>query len=179
MRIAGLSRAAEKDIVRCYEAVKAAPKHRIHTFLATSDIHLKHKLKISREECIERSVNAVKIASELVDDVEFSCEDAGRSDPDFMCDLLGEVIKAGATTLNIPDTVGYVAPEEYGNLIKYLIENTEGGKNPDVVWSVHCHNDLGLAVANTLSAIHNGARQAECKYNVFSFFFITHCKTLF
>lgn len=112
MRIAGLSRAAEKDIVRCHEAVKAAPKHRIHTFLATSDIHLKYKLKMSRDECVKKCVEAVSIASELVDDVEFSCEDAGRSDPDFMCEVLGEVIKAGARTLNIPDTVGYVAPEE-------------------------------------------------------------------
>lgn len=165
MRICGLSRASEKDIMRCYDAVKAAPRHRIHTFLATSDIHLKYKLKMSHEECIKKSASAVSFASSLVDDVEFSCEDAGRSDPDFMCDVLGEVIKAGATTLNIPDTVGYVAPDEYGALIKYLIENTPGGKNPDVVWSVHCHNDLGLAVANTLAAIGNGARQAECTVN--------------
>jgi len=165
MRIAGLSRASEKDIVRCYDAVKVAPKHRIHTFLATSDIHLKYKLKMSHDECIQKCASAVALASSLVDDVEFSCEDAGRSDPDFMCDVLGEVIKAGATTLNIPDTVGYVAPDEYGALIKYLIENTPGGKNPDVIWSVHCHNDLGLAVANSLAAISNGARQAECTVN--------------
>ncbi|GLD95053.1 hypothetical protein PINS_up003678 [Pythium insidiosum] len=157
MTIAGLARAMEKDIQRCYDAVKFAPSHRIHTFLATSDIHLKYKLKISRDECIRRAVEAVSFASSLCPDVEFSPEDAGRSDPDFLCDVLAEVIKAGATTLNIPDTVGYTVPEEYGSLIRYLIENTPGSEN--AVFSTHCHNDLGLATANALAGVRGGARQ--------------------
>ncbi|KAG9300453.1 hypothetical protein G9A89_010078 [Geosiphon pyriformis] len=161
--VAGLSRATEKDIKRCYEAVSSAPLHRIHTFLATSDIHLKYKLQISREECIKRAVNAVAYAKSLCNDVEFSTEDSGRSDKDFLCKVLGEVIQAGATTLNIPDTVGYTTPEEYGALIKYLVKNTPGGDK--VIWSTHCHNDLGLATANTLSGIVNGARQVEVTIN--------------
>ncbi|CAG8461768.1 4397_t:CDS:2 [Acaulospora morrowiae] len=163
MVIAGLARATEKDIKRCHEAVSHAPLHRIHTFLATSDIHLKHKLKIDREECIRRAASAVAYAKSLCEDVEFSSEDSGRSDKDFLCKVLGKVIEAGATTLNIPDTVGYTSPEEYGVLIKYLIENTPGGHK--VVWSTHCHNDLGLATANTLSGILNGARQVEVTIN--------------
>jgi 2-isopropylmalate synthase len=126
MRITGLSRASEKDITRCYEAVKAAPLHRIHTFLATSDIHLKHKLKISRDECIEQAVKAVSLATSLCEDVEFSAEDACRSDPDFLCQVTEAVIKAGARTINIPDTVGFTTPEEYERLFKYIIENTPG-----------------------------------------------------
>ena len=133
MVIAGLARAAENDIRRAYEAVQAAPRHRIHTFLATSDIHLKHKLRIDREECIDQAIKAVTLARSLCDDVEFSPEDAGRSDPDFLVQILGEVIKAGATTLNIPDTVGYTTPEEYGWLIKYLIEKTPGAERCCVV----------------------------------------------
>jgi len=163
MRIAGLARATEKDIDRAYQAVRHAPLHRIHTFLATSDIHLQYKLKISREECIRRSVEAVKFARERVDDVEFSAEDAGRSDPEFLSQIMGEVIAAGATTLNIPDTVGFTTPEEYGALIRFLIENTPGAEK--AIWSVHCHNDLGLAVANTLNAVSAGARQAEVTIN--------------
>lgn len=163
MTIAGLSRSNKVDIQRAYDAVKAAPKHRIHTFLATSDIHLKYKLKIDREECIEQAVEAVTFAKSLCDDVEFSPEDAGRSDRDFLVQILGEVIKAGATTLNIPDTVGYRTPEEFGDLIDYLVNNTEGADK--VVWSVHCHNDLGLATANTLAAVQNGARQVEVTIN--------------
>ncbi|GAB4270371.1 MAG: 2-isopropylmalate synthase [Candidatus Promineifilaceae bacterium] len=163
MTIAGLARANETDIQRAYDAVKAAPRHRIHTFLATSDIHLKHKLKIDREECVEQVIKAVSFARSLCDDVEFSPEDAGRSDPDFLVQVLGEAIKAGATTLNIPDTVGYTTPEEYGWLIKYLIENTPGSDK--VVWSTHCHNDLGLATANTLAGVKNGARQVEVTIN--------------
>ncbi|RMD47624.1 MAG: 2-isopropylmalate synthase, partial [Candidatus Thermofonsia bacterium] len=163
MTIAGLARANETDIQRAYDAVKAAPSHRIHTFLATSDIHLKHKLKIDREECIEQVIKAVSFARSLCGDVEFSPEDAGRSDPDFLVQVLGEAIKAGATTLNIPDTVGYTTPEEYGWLIKYLIENTPGSDK--VVWSTHCHNDLGLATANTLAGVTNGARQVEVTIN--------------
>ncbi|GAB4544871.1 MAG: 2-isopropylmalate synthase [Anaerolineae bacterium] len=163
MVIAGLARANQEDIARAYEAVRVAPRHRIHTFLATSDIHLKHKLKIDREECIQRVIEAVSYAKSLCDDVEFSPEDAGRSDPEFLTVVLGEAIKAGATTLNIPDTVGYTTPEEFGWLIKYLIENTAGADR--VVWSVHCHNDLGLATANTLAGLKAGARQVEVTVN--------------
>jgi len=163
MVIAGLARANEQDIDRAYEAVKEAPRHRIHTFLATSDIHLKHKLKIDREECIEQVIRSVSHAKSLCDDVEFSPEDAGRSDPEFLTVVLGEAIKAGATTLNIPDTVGYTTPEEFGWLIKYLIENTPGGDS--VIWSTHCHNDLGQATANTLAGLQNGARQVEVTIN--------------
>ncbi|PID86631.1 MAG: 2-isopropylmalate synthase [Chloroflexi bacterium] len=163
MVIAGLARANKTDIKRAYDAVKAAPRHRIHTFLATSDIHLQHKLKIDREECIEQVIEAVTYAKSLCDDIEFSPEDAGRSDPDFLVQVLGEAIKAGATTLNIPDTVGYTTPEEFGNLIKYLIEKTPGSDK--VIWSVHCHNDLGLATANTLAGVQNGARQMEVTLN--------------
>ncbi|RIA84093.1 2-isopropylmalate synthase [Glomus cerebriforme] len=161
--IAGLSRATEKDIKRCYEAVAYAPLHRIHTFLATSDIHLKYKLKFDREECIRRAAAAVAYAKTLCDDVEFSSEDSGRSDKDFLCRVLEKVIEAGVTTLNIPDTVGYNNPEEYGALLKYLIKNTRGSDK--VIWSTHCHNDLGLATANTLSGILNGARQVEVSIN--------------
>jgi 2-isopropylmalate synthase len=163
MVIAGLARANQEDIARAYEAVKVAPRHRIHTFLATSDIHLKHKLKIDREECIEQVVDAVSYARTLCDDVEFSPEDAGRSDPDFLTVVLAEAIKAGATTLNIPDTVGYTTPEEFGWLIDYLVNNTAGAEK--VVWSVHCHDDLGLATANALAGLKAGARQVEVTIN--------------
>jgi len=163
MIIAGLARANQKDIARAYEAVKVAPRHRIHTFLATSDIHLKHKLKIDREECIQQVIEAVSYARGLCDDVEFSPEDAGRSDPEFLTVVLGEAIKAGATTLNIPDTVGYTTPEEFGWLIGYLIENTPGAGQ--AVWSVHCHDDLGLATANTLAGVKAGGRQVEVTIN--------------
>jgi 2-isopropylmalate synthase len=163
MRIAGLSRASEKDISRCFEAVKRAPLHRIHTFLATSDIHLKHKLKISRDECIEKVSKAVTFASSLAEDVEFSTEDACRSDPDFLVKVCAEAIKAGARTLNIPDTVGYTTPQEYQALIHYLRSNTPGSDK--VIWSTHCHNDLGLATANTLAGILGGARQVEVTVN--------------
>lgn len=163
MTIAGLSRSSKEDIQRAYDAVKAAPKHRIHTFLATSDIHLKYKFGIDREECMEQAIEAVTFAKSLCDDVEFSPEDAARSDPDFLVQVLTEVIKAGATTLNIPDTVGYRTPEEYAGLIKYLRENTPGADK--VVWSVHCHDDLGMATANTLAAVQAGARQVEVTIN--------------
>ncbi|KAF9577375.1 hypothetical protein BGW38_007448, partial [Lunasporangiospora selenospora] len=163
MTIAGLARAVPADIKRCFDAISKAPKRRIHTFLATSDIHLQHKLKITREECVARAVAAVSFAKTLVDDVEFSPEDAGRSDQDFLCQVLSAVIEAGATTLNIPDTVGYNMPEEYGAMIKYLIANTKGSNT--VIWSAHCHNDLGLATANTLSGIMNGIRQVEVTIN--------------
>ncbi len=163
MRIAGLSRAAEKDIKRCYEAVKHAPLHRIHTFLATSDIHLVHKLKITRNQCLEQVSKAVAYASSLCEDVEFSTEDAGRSDRDFLCQVLKEAIRSGARVLNIPDTVGFTTPDEYRDLIAYLIKNTEGSEK--AIFSTHCHNDLGLATANTLGGILGGARQVEVTIN--------------
>ncbi len=163
MTIAGLARARKEDIQRAFDAVKAAPRHRIHTFLATSDIHLEHKLKISREECVRRAAEAVAFARSLCGDVEFSPEDAGRSDRDFLVEVLAAVIEAGATTLNIPDTVGYTTPEEYGALFAYLIGKTPGAEK--VTWSTHCHNDLGLATSNTLAAVVNGARQVEVTVN--------------
>ncbi|KAL1918842.1 uncharacterized protein VTP21DRAFT_2864 [Calcarisporiella thermophila] len=163
MTIAALARATPNDIKRAAQALEPAPSKRIHTFLASSDIHLQYKLKISREECIRRAVAAVELARTFVEDVEFSPEDASRSDRDFLCQLLGEVIKAGATTLNIPDTVGYNTPAVYGNLIKYLRENTPGADK--AIWSTHCHNDLGLATANTLAGIENGACQVEVAIN--------------
>lgn len=163
MVICGLSRAREADIHRCYSAVKYAPLHRIHTFLATSDIHLQYKLMITREQCVQQAANAVRYARSLVKDVEFSPEDSGRSDPDFLCQVLSAVIEAGATTLNIPDTVGYNTPDQYFERMDYLIKNTKGGDK--VTWSTHCHNDLGLATANTFSGIRAGARQVEVTMN--------------
>lgn len=163
MTICGLSRASEKDIVRCYEAVKHAPKHRIHTFLATSDIHLEHKLKITRDQCVQKAVKAVELARSLVEDVEFSTEDACRSDPAFLAEVITEVIKAGASTINIPDTVGYTTPAEYQSLFEYLLKNVKGSEN--AVFSTHCHNDLGLATANTLAGVAGGARQVELTVN--------------
>lgn len=161
--IAGLARANKSDIDKCWEAVKHAAKPRIHTFLATSDIHLKYKLKMSREEVVERVREMVSYAKTFCDDVEFSPEDAGRSDPEYLLEVLEVAIQAGATTLNIPDTVGYTTPQEFGGLIKGLVEGTPGADK--VIWSVHCHDDLGLATANTLAGIQNGARQVEVTMN--------------
>lgn len=161
--IAGLARAAKADIDRAWDAVRPARKPRIHTFLATSDIHLNHKLKITREECVRRVGEMVRYAASLCPDVEFSPEDAGRSDPEFLYEVLAVAIEAGAKTLNIPDTVGYTTPVEFGGLIAGIRQNTPGAK--DVVISAHCHNDLGLATANTLAAIQNGARQVEVTIN--------------
>ncbi|KAJ1951604.1 2-isopropylmalate synthase (Alpha-isopropylmalate synthase) (Alpha-IPM synthetase) [Linderina macrospora] len=163
MTICGLARSVRKDIQTAYDAVKDAPRHRIHLFLATSDIHLEHKLKISREQCKAQIAEMVAFAKSLCDDIEFSPEDAGRSDRDFLCEALAIAIEAGATTLNIPDTVGYNTPSEYGALIKYLCENTVGAEK--AIFSTHCHNDLGLATANTLAGITNGARQVEVTIN--------------
>ncbi len=161
--VAGLARANEKDIDRAWEALKHAKRPRIHTFIATSDIHLKYKLKKSREEVLEAAVKAVKHAIKYTDSVEFSAEDAVRSDPAYLAKVVQAVIAAGAKTVNIPDTVGYAIPSEFGNLIKYLKENVPNiGK---AVISVHCHNDLGLAVANSIAAIQNGAGQVECTIN--------------
>ncbi|OLY85313.1 2-isopropylmalate synthase [Smittium mucronatum] len=161
--ICGFARALKKDIQAVYDAVKIAKHHRIHVSIATSDIHLEHKLKISREKCLEKAVEAVSFSKSLCEDVEFGAEDASRSDPIFLIKILGAVIDAGATTINIPDTVGYKTPAEFGNLIKYVVDNTVGAK--DVIWSVHCHDDLGLATANTLAGISNGARQVEVTIN--------------
>jgi 2-isopropylmalate synthase len=161
--IAGLARANKNDIDKCWEAVRHARNPRIHTFLATSDIHLKYKLKLSREEVVERVREMVSYAKTYCDDVEFSPEDAGRSDPEYLLEILEVAIRAGATTLNIPDTVGYTTPQEFGALIKGLVENTPGADR--VVWSVHCHDDLGLATANTLAGVANGARQVEVTIN--------------
>ncbi len=161
--VAGLSRAREGDIDRVGEAIKNAESGRIHTFIATSDIHLHHKLKKTREEVLNMAINAVSHARKYTDDVEFSAEDATRSDRDFLCKITEEVIKAGANTVNIPDTVGYTVPYEYGELLEYIMN-----KVPNIdkaIVSVHCHNDLGLGVANSLTAILNGARQVECTVN--------------
>ena len=159
--IAGLARAKEADIKRAYEAVKNASKRRIHTFHSTSDIHLKYQFRVNREEALKRSVEMVRFARSLVEDVEFSPMDATRTELPYLIDVVEAVIEAGASTVNIPDTVGYTTPEEFGRIIKAIKEKI-GDK---AVISVHCHNDLGLAVANSLSAVLNGAGQVECTIN--------------
>lgn len=161
--ICGLARATPKDVEKAWQAVEPAARPRIHTFLATSEVHMRHKLRMDPEEVIESVINMVSLARGYCEDVEFSPEDAGRSDPEFLYVVLAEAIKAGATTLNIPDTVGYTTPDEFGALIEGILANTEGIE--DVVVSVHCHDDLGLATANTLAGIRAGARQAEVTIN--------------
>jgi 2-isopropylmalate synthase len=161
--VCGLARANEFDVRRCGEAVRGARSPRIHTFLATSPIHMEKKLRMEPSQVIEHAVRAVRWAREYTDNVEFSPEDAGRSDVDFLCRIIEQVIAAGATTINIPDTVGYTLPEHFGGLIRTLRERIPNADK--AVWSVHCHNDLGLAVANSLSAILAGARQVECTIN--------------
>ena len=161
--ICGLARAMDKDIDCCWEAVKYSKRPRIHTFIATSSIHRDEKLKKTKEEVIASAVKAVKRAKSYCDDVEFSPEDAGRTSIDYMCDVVAAVIDAGATTINIPDTVGYTEPEEFAERIKTLFEKVPQAK--DVVISVHCHNDLGNAVANSLAAVRQGATQIECCIN--------------
>lgn len=161
--IAGLCRARDEDIERAAEALKPAEQRRIHTFIATSDIHLKYKLRMDREQVLDAAIRAVKKARQYTDDVEFSAEDATRSDWDYLCKVTEEVIKAGATTVNIPDTVGYTIPQEYGELIEYLMNKVPNIDKATI--SVHCHNDLGLAVANSLTAILKGAGQVECTIN--------------
>ena len=162
-RVCGLARAINKDIDRAGEALKDATASRIHTFIATSPIHMEHKLRMTPDQVLDQAVAAVKRARQFTDDVEFSPEDAGRSDPDYLCRILEAVIDAGATTLNIPDTVGYNVPAQFGELIRDLIERIPNSDK--AIFSVHCHNDLGLAVANSLSAVHYGARQVECTIN--------------
>jgi 2-isopropylmalate synthase len=161
--IAGLARACHADIERAWEALKEAARPRIHVFLATSEIHLKYKLRITRQECLAQAREAVAFAKSLCPDVEFSPEDATRTDPEFLCQVLEAVVEAGATTLNIPDTVGYTVPAEFGELIATIRRRVRGIEK--VTISAHCHNDLGMAVANTMAAVAAGARQVECTIN--------------
>ena len=161
--VCGLTRANEKDIDAAAEALKHAIKPRIHTGIGTSDSHIKYKFKSTPEKIIERAKEAVKYAKKYVEDVEFYAEDAGRTDNEYLARVCEEVIKSGATVLNIPDTTGYCLPEEYGAKMKYLMENVRGIEN--VILSCHCHNDLGLATANSIAGAQNGARQIECTIN--------------
>lgn len=161
--ICALSRTRKGDIDKAAEALEEAKNRRIHTFIATSDIHMEHKLKMSRDQVLKTAAECVSYAKQFTDNIEFSPEDAGRSDPKFLFEILQAVIEAGATTVNIPDTVGYTVPNEFGGLIKSIKENVPNINK--AVISVHCHNDLGLAVANSLNAVINGARQVECTIN--------------
>ncbi len=162
-RICSLSRALEKDIEVAAEAIKPAALARIHTFIATSPIHMKYKLQMQPDAVIKQAVDAVKMARNLNDDVEFSCEDAGRSEFEFLCQIIEQVIEAGASTINIPDTVGYAMPDQFGTTMAQLIKNIPNSDK--AIFSVHCHNDLGVAVANSLAAVNAGARQVECTIN--------------
>ena len=161
--VCSLARAVEGDIIKAGEAVKPAKNKRIHTFIATSKIHMEKKLRMKPSQVLDRAVEAVKWALMYTDDVEFSAEDAVRSDINFLIEVFDAAIQAGAKTINVPDTVGYSVPEFWGQRIKTLIENVPNSEN--VIWSTHCHNDLGMAVANSLSAVLNGARQVECTIN--------------
>src|ERR1700674_3291884 len=161
--IAGFARACRPDIERAWEALKDAARPRIHVVLATSDIHLKYKLRITRDQCVQQAREAIRFAKSLCDDLECSPEDATRTDPDFLCRVLDAVVDVGATTLNIPDTVGYTVPAEFGDLITTIRQKVKGIEN--VTISAHCHNDLGMAVANALAAVSAGARQVECTIN--------------
>src|SRR5574337_1279644 len=161
--ICSLARANENDIRRAGEAIAPAARGRIHTFIATSPIHMEMKLRMTPDQVVEQAVKAVKIAGEYTDNVEFSAEDAVRSDLDFLVRIFDAVIKAGAKTINVPDTVGYSLPALWGERMKQLIERVSGSDK--VIWSTHCHNDLGMAVANSLAAVMNGARQVECTIN--------------
>ena len=161
--VCGLARAVDKDIECAGAALEEARSPRIHTFIATSPIHMKSKLRMQPDQVLDKAVAAVKRALQYTDNIEFSPEDAGRSEIDFLCRVIEAVIDAGATTINIPDTVGYNIPQQFGDLIKQLIERVPNSDK--AVFSVHCHNDLGLAVANSLSAVLNGARQVECTIN--------------
>lgn len=161
--IAGLARATRGDIERAWEAIRNARKPRIHTFIATSDIHLQHKLRKTRSEVFQQAVEAVKIARNLCEEVEFSAEDATRSDIDYLAEVFEAAIEAGAGIINVPDTVGYAIPDEYGPFIKTLISRISNRER--AIFSCHCHNDLGLAVANSLTGVKNGCRQVECTVN--------------
>lgn len=161
--VAGLARAVPADIDRCWQALEGAARPRIHTFLATSDIHLKYKFNKTRGEALDIAVKAVERARKLCGEVEFSAEDAGRTEINYLCTIFDAVVDAGATIVNVPDTVGYQTPAEYGQLIRTLRERLKNSER--VTISTHCHDDLGLAVANSLAAIENGARQVECAIN--------------
>jgi 2-isopropylmalate synthase len=161
--VCGLARTSENDIRRAAEAVKPANSARIHTFIATSPIHMERKLRMSGDQVLEQAVKAVTLARSLCEDVEFSPEDAGRSEPDYLCRILEAVIKAGARTINIPDTVGYTMPDQFAELVRNLMTRIPNADK--AVWSVHCHNDLGVAVANSLASIASGVRQIECTIN--------------
>jgi 2-isopropylmalate synthase len=161
--VAGLARAVPADIDRCWQALEGAARPRIHTFLATSDIHLKYKFNKTRGEALDIAVRAVERARKLCDEVEFSAEDAGRTEINYLCTIFDAVVDAGATIVNVPDTVGYQTPAEYGQLIRTLRERLKNSER--ITISTHCHDDLGLAVANSLAAIENGARQVECAIN--------------
>ena len=161
--VCSLCRAVKSDIETAAESVKSAKKPRIHTFIATSPIHMQYKLNMTEEQVLEKAVQSVSYAKSFVEDVEFSCEDAGRSEPEFLARVFSAVIQAGATVINVPDTVGYMIPSEYGKLIAYLREHVKGLDGVDI--SVHCHDDLGLATANALSGVLNGATQVECTIN--------------
>ena len=161
--VCGLARAADADIDRAGEALRDAAHGRIHTFIATSPIHMQVKLRLEPEQVLERAVAAVRRARNLTDDVEFSAEDAGRSELDFLCRITEAVIAAGARTINIPDTVGYNVPEQFAATIRNLLERVPNADQ--AIFSVHCHNDLGRAVANSLAAVRAGARQVECTIN--------------
>jgi 2-isopropylmalate synthase len=163
MRIASLARARRDDIERAAASIEHARLARIHVFLASSDLHLEYKLKISRSQALAQAAESVALARTYCDDVEFSPEDATRSDPGFLCQIVAAAIEAGATTINMPDTVGYSTPAEYGAMFRMVRERVPGAEN--VIFSSHCHDDLGLAVANSLAAIENGARQVECALN--------------
>ena len=163
VQVASLARTSKEDIDAAWGAIKEAEYPRIHTFIATSDIHMKHKLKMDRDQVIATAVDAVKYAKQFTDNVEFSAEDGSRSDRDFLCKVFDAAILAGATTVNLPDTVGYAIPDEFADLVSYVMSHTPNiGK---AILSVHCHNDLGLATANTLAGIHSGARQVEVTVN--------------
>src|SRR5262249_39061533 len=161
--ICGLARCNNDDIDRAWQALKEAPKARIHVFLATSAIHREFKLKMAKEEIVRRAVAGVERAKKYLDNVEFSPEDAARTELDFLAEVVEKAIAAGATTINIPDTVGYAVPEQYAAAIRHLKKHVSGIDN--IVLSVHCHNDLGMAVSNSLAALKEGARQVECTIN--------------
>ena len=163
IQVAGLARCVNNDIDRCWEAVKEAKNPRIHVFISTSPLHMEYKLRKDPDAVVEMAVAAVKRCAGYTSNVEFSCEDFSRSDKDFLCRIVGEAIAAGATTINLPDTVGYAQPEEFAALVEYVIKNTPGSEK--VIYSVHCHDDLGQGVANTLAAMRVGVRQAEVTLN--------------
>jgi 2-isopropylmalate synthase len=164
-KIASLARAKQEDIELAARSVEHADRPRIHVFLASSDLHLEYKLKISRQEALERTAASVRLARSFVEDVEFSPEDATRSDRDFLVEIVRVAIEAGATTINMPDTVGYTTPDEYGKMFREVRERIPAVDAENIILSAHCHDDLGLAVANSLAAIQAGARQVECAIN--------------